>query len=68
MSEETKGAIQALESVGRRAKVHDAVMNVKLPQTVKALVKGIAADRDVSDSQVVREALAEYLTRRGYNH
>jgi len=64
---DTKSAIAALEGGGRRVKVHDAIINVKLPKGVKALVNQMAEKREVSDSQVVREALAEYLTRRGYN-
>lgn len=69
MSDATRSAIEALETAGQRAKVHDAVMNTKLPSAVKALVNTIAKERDVSDSLIVREALAEYLTRRGYaNH
>lgn len=68
MSEETRVAIGALETSGRRTKTHDDVINVKLPKAVKQIVKKIAEEQGVSDSAIVRVALGEYLKRRGYNH
>ncbi len=39
----------------------------KLPKAVKALVAEIAAGQSKSEGAIYREAMAEYLTRRGYN-
>lgn len=58
--------LAALRSGGKRLRVHDAQMVVKLPATVKALVESIGAKREESGATVVREALAEYLEKRGY--
>lgn len=60
-------SLDAMTSGGKRVKIHDAQTVIKLPQTVKDLVSEIAGGRDVSDSVIWREAMAEYLTRRGYN-
>lgn len=60
-------SLDAMSSGGKRVKVHDAQTVIKLPQAVKDLVNEIAGGREVSDSVVWREAMAEYLTRRGYN-
>lgn len=56
----------ALRTGGKRAKIHDAQMVVKLPKEAKALVGTIAADRGVSEGAVVRDALAALFERLGY--
>lgn len=58
--------IQSLNGGGKRARVHDAQIVAKVPARAKELVGQIAKDREVSDSTVVREALAEYFEKRGY--
>lgn len=56
----------ALRSGGKRPKVHDAQIVTKAPRRAKELVNEIADSRGVSEATIVREALAEYLERRGY--
>lgn len=56
----------ALRSGGKRTKTHDAQMVIKLPSRAKELVNTVATKREVSEATVVREAIAEYLERRGY--
>lgn len=56
----------ALTTGGKRVRTHDAQVVFKLPSTAKALVETIAAKREVDASVVYREALAEYLDKRGY--
>lgn len=58
--------IDALRTGGKRTKTHDAQMVIKLPGRAKELVGEVAAKREVSEATVVREAIAEYLERRGY--
>lgn len=58
--------LEALRSGGKRVRVHDAQMVVKLPAAVKALVEEIGATREGSAGAVVRDALAEYLEKRGF--
>ena len=58
--------IDQLTNGGKRVKTHDAQMVTKLPSTAKALIKKVAADQGISEADVVRTALAEYFTRRGY--
>lgn len=58
-------ALNALGNAGKRARVHDAQMVIKLPEQVKNLVKEFAAADNVSDAAIVRFALAEYFERRG---
>ena len=58
--------IEQLSGGGKRVKVHDAQIVAKVPARAKQLVSEIAAKREVSDSLIVREALAEYFERRGY--
>jgi predicted transcriptional regulator len=58
--------IAALSTGGKRARIHDAQMVTKLPKRAKELVDEVAADREVSGSVIVREALAEYFEKRGY--
>jgi predicted transcriptional regulator len=56
----------ALRTGGKREKIHDAQIVVKLPARAKTLINEVANTQDVSDSTVVRDAIAEYLERRGY--
>lgn len=53
--------VDALRSATGRRKVHDAAINVKLPQEVKATLEAIATDKGVTASTVVRWAIADYL-------
>lgn len=53
--------IDALRSVPRRNKIHDANINVKIPHEVKETLEGIATDEGVTSSTVVRWAIADYL-------
>lgn len=66
MTLDTKKALASLTTGNKRELVNDAQMVTKLPKAVKALVNGIAEERGVSEALVVREALGEYLARRGY--
>lgn len=63
----SKNDIEQLESGGRRTRVHDAYVGIKLPSGVRDLVKEIATKEGVSDSAIYRAAVAEYLRRRGYS-
>lgn len=63
----TQNALAALQSGGKRAKIHDAQMVTKLPQAVKDLVNEYGKGRGESEATVVRTALAEFFERRGYN-
>lgn len=58
--------LDAMVAMSRREKVHDDVMNVKMPATVKVLLKAEAERRGVTPAALVREAIGEYLTRKGY--
>lgn len=58
--------LEALRSKGRRARIMDAQMVIKLPARAKELINEAAKSMQVSDSTVVREAIAEFLERRGY--
>lgn len=58
--------IENLTGAQKRERIHNDQMVLKLPKTAKQLVKDIAAKEQVSDSQIVRVALAEYFERRGY--
>ncbi len=66
MTLDTKAAIASLSTPGKRVRVNDDQIVLKLPKTVKALVEDIAKGKDVSAAAVVRESLAEYLDKRGY--
>lgn len=57
--------IETLTSSGKRTKIHDAVFVVKAPARAKELVNALAAERNVSEAVIVREALGEYFERRG---
>lgn len=61
--------LSILSGGSRRQKIHDATLTVKLPSAAKRLVQRAAADRKGEgwgDSDVVREALAEWFAKRGY--
>jgi hypothetical protein len=58
--------IDQLTNGGKRVKTHDAQMVTKLPAAAKALIKKAAQDQQVTEADIVRTALAEYFTRRGY--
>lgn len=57
---------ETLRSGGKRERVHDAQAVFKLPKRAKALVNEIAEKQGGSDADIYRDALAEYLERRGY--
>lgn len=57
--------LDALTSGGKRTKVHNAQLVVKLPQGARDLVTAQAGIEQVSEATVVRWALAEYFERRG---
>lgn len=61
-----EAGLAALHTAGRRVKIHDAQMVVKLPKAVKALVQEYGAGRNESEATVVRQALAEFFERRGF--
>jgi hypothetical protein len=60
--------IEAMTTSGKRVRVHDAQTVIKHPQAVKDLVSEIAEGREVSDAVIWREAMGEYLTKRGYGN
>lgn len=55
-----------LRTGSKRARIHDAQTVLKHPKRVKELVGEIADRQGVSEASIWREALAEYLERRGY--
>jgi hypothetical protein len=59
-------ALAALNTAGKRVKVHDAQMVIKLPQAVKDLVTEQANANEVSEATIVRWALADYFAKRGF--
>lgn len=60
-------ALDAMAVGGKRVKVHDEMIPIKHPKPVRELVKRVAEDRGMTEAAVWREAMGEYLTRRGYN-
>lgn len=58
--------LDLLMTESRRPKIHDSIVNTKLPKAVKALLQEHADSRGVDLSVVAREAFGEYLSRRGY--
>lgn len=66
MTLDTKQAIASLSTPGKRVRVNDDQIVIKLPSVVKELVEGIAKGRDESAAAVWREAMGEYLAKRGY--
>jgi hypothetical protein len=65
-SEIPKDALAALNTAGKRVKVHDSQMVIKLPLSVKGLIKEAAAEESVSEATIVRWALADYFGKRGF--
>ena len=59
-------ALGALSTTGKRERVHDAQMVLKLPTQVKDLVKEYADATGVSTATIIRFAVAEYFERRGF--
>lgn len=60
-------ALEAMSTGSKRVRVHDEMIPIKHPSTVRELVKRVAADQGVSEAAVWREAMGQYLTRKGYN-
>ncbi|QMP84441.1 putative Arc-like DNA binding domain protein [Streptomyces phage Dagobah] len=58
-------ALSALNMVGKRVKVHDEQLVLKVPAPVKKLVVDHAEAQGVSNATIIRFALAEYFERRG---
>lgn len=61
--------LSTLSGGARRPKIYDAILTTKVPSAAKRLVQRAAADRadeGWGDSDVVREALAEWFAKRGY--
>ena len=56
----------ALNSVGKRVRTHDAQMVIKLPASAKALIRTASESQGVSDSTIVRWSIAEWFEKRGY--
>lgn len=63
---EISQSLDAMTGNGKRVRVHDAQTVIKHPEAVKQLVSEIAESRGVFDSVIWREAMAEYLIKRGY--
>jgi hypothetical protein len=61
-------ALAALNTAGKRVKIHDAQMVIKLPAQVKDLVTEQAKANDVSEATIVRWALADYFAKRGFGN
>lgn len=59
-------AIDELRSSAGRRRIHNTQMVLKLPAEARALISKVAENQGVSDSAIVRLAIAEYLERRGY--
>lgn len=59
-------SLTELLSASKRPRIMNAQIVTKVPARVKNLVAEVAADRGVYDSDIVREALAEYFEKRGY--
>lgn len=58
--------IESMKADGKRPKVHDTQAVFKLPGAVKELVKRISEETGKTEAAIHRDALAEYLERRGY--
>lgn len=56
----------ALNTVGKRTRTHDAQMVIKLPASAKKLVRAAGEAQGVSDATIIRWALAEWFEKRGY--
>lgn len=58
--------VEQLRTGGKRVRTHDAQMVFKLPSRAKDLVGEIAEGQQVSEAHIARDAIAEYLEKRGY--
>lgn len=61
------GSLDAMKSSSKRVKVHNAQTVVKHPAAIKELVNTIAEKNETSESAIWREALGEWLAKRGYD-
>lgn len=66
MANELATALAALSGTGKRARIHNAQMVIKLPKAVKDLISEYADTRGESEATVARQAFAEFFERRGY--
>lgn len=64
-NQELNDALGSLATAGKRVKVHDAQVVLKVPTAVKKLVEEHAEGNAVSAATVIRWAVAEYFERRG---
>lgn len=64
-NQELTEALGSLATAGKRVKVHDAQVVLKVPTPVKKLVEDHASTNNVSAATVIRWAVAEYFERRG---
>lgn len=65
-SEVPKDALAALNTAGKRVKVHDAQIVIKLPASIKKLIAEDAEANETSEATIVRWALADYFAKRGF--
>lgn len=63
--QELNDALGSLATAGKRVKVHDAQVVLKVPAAVKKLVEEYAEAEGVSAATIIRYAVAEYFERRG---
>lgn len=61
-----RNPVVSLNVEGKRTRTHDAQMVFKLPSSAKELIRVVAEAEGVTDATIVRKAVAEYLSRRGY--
>lgn len=57
--------MDALNGGGKRVRIHNAQMVVKMPEAAKDLIRQAAKDNNVSEATIVRWALGDYFDRRG---
>lgn len=60
-------ALDAMTTSGKRVRIHDQMIPVKHPGTIRVLVRKVAKETGQTEAAVWRAAMSEYLTRRGYN-
>lgn len=58
--------LEAMAGNGKRVRVHDDQMVLKLPSQVKDMIVAEAGNQSVTSSTIVRRAVADYLAARGY--
>ncbi len=58
--------LEAMAGNGKRVRVHDDQMVLKLPAQVKGMIASEAEVQGVTSSTIVRRAVADYLAARGY--